>query len=32
MISDYEEAGMPYDSPKVRIDRFIEGVAVIRGA
>ena len=31
MISDYEEAGMPYDSPKVRIDRFIEGVAVIRG-
>ena len=32
MISDYEEAGMAYDSPKVRIDRFIEGVAVIRGA
>ena len=32
MISDYEEAGMPYDSPKVRIYRFIEGVAVIRGA
>ena len=32
MISDYEEAGMPYDSPKVRIDRFIEGVSVIRGA
>ena len=32
MISDYEEAGMPYDSPKVRIDRFIEGIAVIRGA
>ena len=32
MISDYEEAGMPYDSPKVRIDRVIEGVAVIRGA
>ena len=31
MISDYEEAGIPYDSPKVRIDRFIEGVAVIRG-
>ena len=29
MISDYEEAGIPYDSPKVRIDRFIEGVAVI---
>ena len=32
MIIDYEEAGIPYDSPKVRIDRFIEGVAVIRGA
>ena len=32
MISDYEEAGIPYDSPTVRIDRFIEGVAVIRGA
>jgi probable F420-dependent oxidoreductase len=32
MISDYEQAGMTYDSPKVRIDRFIEGLAVIRGA
>lgn len=32
MISDYEQAGMPYDPPKVRIDRFIEGMAVIRGA
>jgi probable F420-dependent oxidoreductase len=32
MISDYEQAGMPYDSPKVRIDRFIEGVAIIKGA
>lgn len=31
MISDYEEAGIPYDSPKVRIDRFIEGMAIIRG-
>ncbi len=31
MISDYEEAGIPYDSPKVRIDRFIEGISVIRG-
>ena len=31
MISDYEEAGIPYDSPKVRIDRFIEGLAVIKG-
>ena len=32
MISDYEEAGIPYDSPKVRIDRFIEGMSIIRGA
>jgi probable F420-dependent oxidoreductase len=32
MISDYEEAGIVYDSPKVRIDRFIEGLAIIRGA
>ncbi|MCU1392959.1 MAG: putative oxidoreductase [Ilumatobacteraceae bacterium] len=32
MISDYEEAGMPYDSPKVRIDRFVEGLAVIKAA
>jgi probable F420-dependent oxidoreductase len=32
MISDYEQAGITYDSPKVRIDRFIEGLSVIRGA
>jgi probable F420-dependent oxidoreductase len=32
MLSDYEQSGMTYDSPKVRIDRFIEGLAVIRGA
>jgi len=31
MISDYEEAGIQYDSPKVRIDRFIEGMAIIKG-
>ena len=31
MISDYEQAGIPYDSPKVRIDRFMEGLSVIRG-
>ena len=31
MISDYEEAGIPYDTPKVRIDRFVEGLRVIRG-
>ncbi|MFN3254688.1 MAG: TIGR03621 family F420-dependent LLM class oxidoreductase [Ilumatobacter sp.] len=31
MISDYEEAGMPYDRAGVRIDRFAEGLAVIKG-
>jgi len=31
MISDYEEAGIPYDSPKVRIDRFVEGLRIIKG-
>ncbi len=32
MAADYERAGMPYDSAGVRIDRFVEGLAVIRGA
>lgn len=31
MIEDYEQSGMPYDSPKVRIDRFVEGLAIIKG-
>ena len=31
MRSDYDQAGMQYDSPGVRIDRFIEGLHVIRG-
>lgn len=31
MISDYEQAGMPYDAAGVRIDRFVEGVRIIRG-
>ena len=31
MITDYEQAGMPYDPPGVRIDRFEEGLAVIKG-
>lgn len=31
MASDYEQAGMPYDRPGVRIDRFEEGLAVIKG-
>jgi probable F420-dependent oxidoreductase len=32
MVSDYEQAGIPYDRPGVRIDRFVEGLHVIRGA
>lgn len=32
MISDYEQLGIPYDSAKVRIDRFHEGLQVIKGA
>lgn len=31
MIDDYEQAGIPYDRPGVRIDRFVEGLAVIKG-
>jgi len=31
MRSDYEESGIPYDAPGVRVDRFAEGVAVIAG-
>ncbi len=30
MISDYEQAGMPYDPAGVRIDRFIEGLEIIK--
>jgi probable F420-dependent oxidoreductase len=32
MESDYRAAGMPYDRPGVRIDRFEEAIAVIKGA
>ncbi len=32
MISDYEQLGIDYDRPGVRIDRFVEGLAVLRGA
>ena len=31
MESDYRAAGMPYDRPGVRIDRFAEAIAVIKG-
>src|ERR1700674_4357736 len=29
MRTDYEESGIAYDEPGVRVDRFAEGVAVI---
>lgn len=32
MASDYHASGIPYDRPGVRIDRFVEGLAVIKGA
>jgi len=32
MVSDYEQSGMTYDPPGVRVSRFIEGLAVIKGA
>ncbi|MFK8024036.1 MAG: TIGR03621 family F420-dependent LLM class oxidoreductase [Ilumatobacter sp.] len=31
MRSDYDEAGMQYDRPGVRVDRFVEGLAIIKG-
>ena len=31
MRTDYEAAGMPYDRPGVRVDRFVEGLAVLKG-
>src|ERR1700691_6503155 len=31
MRSDYDESGIDYDTPAVRVDRFEEGVAVITG-
>ena len=31
MTSDYEQSGIPYDKPSVRVDRFEEGLAVITG-
>jgi probable F420-dependent oxidoreductase len=31
MLSDYQQAGMSYDSGKVRVDRFEEGLAVLKG-
>lgn len=31
MRTDYERSGIAYDSPGTRIDRFVEGLAVIKG-
>lgn len=31
MRTDYEESGIPYDPPGVRLERFEEGLAVIKG-
>jgi probable F420-dependent oxidoreductase len=31
MVSDYEEAGMVYDRPGVRIERMVESVHVLKG-
>ena len=31
MKSDYDESGMSYDTPGARIDRFKEGIAIIKG-
>lgn len=31
MKSDYDESGIPYDAPKVRVERFFEGVQIIKG-
>lgn len=32
MATDYEQAGMQYDRPGVRIDRFLEGLEIIKRA
>lgn len=32
MVTDYEQSGIPYDPAPVRIDRFEEGLAIIKGA
>lgn len=31
MVEDYEWSGIPYDEPKVRVDRFEEGLSVLKG-
>jgi len=31
MATDYEQSGIPYDPPGVRVDRMVEGIAVMKG-
>jgi probable F420-dependent oxidoreductase len=31
MRTDYDQSGIPYDPPRVRVDRFEEALAVLRG-
>src|SRR3981081_1957558 len=31
MRTDYEQSGIPYDPPKVRVDRFEEALHVLKG-
>jgi probable F420-dependent oxidoreductase len=32
MVSDYEQSGIPYDPPGVRVTRFMEGLRIIKSA
>jgi probable F420-dependent oxidoreductase len=31
MRTDYEQSGIPYDPPGTRVDRFVEGLTVLKG-
>ena len=31
MLTDYEQSGLPYDPPAIRVDRFEEAVAIVKG-
>jgi probable F420-dependent oxidoreductase len=31
MLTDYQQSGIPYDPPATRVDRFEEGLAVLKG-
>jgi probable F420-dependent oxidoreductase len=32
MVSDYEQSGIPYDRAGVRVDRFVEGLSILKAA